>query len=203
MKKALLTLAMVCALPISSLNARWYERMPILSSWMAVDEPDGVPGVPAESSEKYKELATPVIEAINKIKTEKKRQVYIDLAKQNALCAAARAGVMTFSLCLKHLFEKCKWKSPLQVGGNIQQKVESYLPKPFTIPSLLFVIATVRIANYAESAFSNWMQAQRYEKQDKEELREEYHKVLEALANAHKNDSFSLDEQVHMDQLRI
>ncbi len=202
-KALLLTLSILCGLPALSLHAGWHERLQALSFVWAADELNGVPAIPAtSSSENYKELATPVMQAISKLKGEQKRQAHIDSAKQNTLCTAARAGILATSMCLKPLLAKYKWNSSPHIGG-IQQKVEAYLPKPLTINSVLFLITCVKIANHAESAFSDWMQAQRYEKRNKEELQQHYDKAFAALAAAHRSNPFGPDEQAHMGHLIV
>ena len=99
MKKALLTLTMVCALPISSLNAGWSDWIP---SWRAEPVSSGVPEFPASASNLYKQAAQPVINLISPIRTEEKRQSLVESAKKWSAGAATSLGVLLMGALFKY-----------------------------------------------------------------------------------------------------
>ena len=190
MKRALLTLTMVCALPISSLNAGWNDWMPTLPSWRAQPEPSGAPAFKENDgcSDDYKQAARPIMNTMGQINTQKKCQSYLDAAKKYGWYTAAGIGSAALLLATIRAMDPVKFKKH---GAMFLNPLNAFALGMFGLFSkdnmsglIGFGLTASEIATSICACKSgyNLLQAQRYEKQDIRELEDQF-KTQQAKLN--------------------
>ncbi len=195
MKKALLTLTMVCTLPISSLNAGWRDWLPTLPAWQAQPEPSGAPAFKENDgySDDYKQAAQPIMNIKGQIKTQEKRQTYLDTAKKDGYYTV---GAIVSILPLVVVGVSIAMVGKINKGKPLIEKTASVL---FALIAYGISMSERLSVYYATKSLYNLLQAQRYEKQDIEQLKKTYVAQITNLTNMEKNDA----EQAHMSPLIV
>jgi len=190
MKKALLNLAMICSLPMSSIHAGWRDWLPTLSSWQ-ISVPSGIFPIPNEASQLYKNDVQPVIDTISAIKTEEKRQNLINSAKKYGLYTAAL--ISTSFLTHKSLKgdQSSNNDDALQVVINI---LSTFLKIQLHGASFIGALACASKAGY------DTLQSLRFEKGNLAELNQQYKDKLATVIANHANYQSAFD-RTHVSHL--